>query len=550
MCFKARADIESTLFAGGQGTATIFTGVDASSLYNIQNDLTSIGYNISDDGNSGPIDLPFNFSLFNQSFDQAWMFSNGVLGFSTPTTSFCCVGQDLSSTVSDSYDYKIFPLWTDLIGGQGTFFSKETENSMIFGWYNIREYGRNNLNSFEVELFNTNDIEFRYDNVNVTGHAVTIGLTGELSQGEYYQLFYGVNPQVYNTTIRVQISVDPCVLDPLFATTCPGYQQAFTTLQCASNPLYDYTCAGYAEAFAASIAQEQIDDLIAVEDMPQENVLNSFSSQTEPTTAAGMTGDSTSTFNEVRTDVGGISLSSTGELVIENEIPDIIRDISIDSQEKEKKTTDIDTLAIARKAIEETEKAAIAIVNNSIEQSASLYANPLDGIGINQDLMRYISSQDSTSLSLSNQINTSGPSILNLNNSQRKYELENKKIDVTSIYIPDVIKSDTDKQRQKELLDFALKPRIIQQEKSEELEEAVNRKTEDNEASGTIKIESIAIINPGFDLYLTSSLKDVSFYQTKKIYDNQKPVDNERLLRRLNSRNDFLHKEMVDQQYR
>ena len=42
---------------------------------------------------------------------------------------------------------------------------------------------------------------------------------------------------------------DPCVINPLSATSCSGYQQAYTDLQCSSNPLYSTSCSGYQQAY-------------------------------------------------------------------------------------------------------------------------------------------------------------------------------------------------------------------------------------------------------------------------------------------------------------
>lgn len=42
---------------------------------------------------------------------------------------------------------------------------------------------------------------------------------------------------------------DPCTVNPLSSTSCPGYQQAFHDQQCSANPLYAVDCAGYQQAY-------------------------------------------------------------------------------------------------------------------------------------------------------------------------------------------------------------------------------------------------------------------------------------------------------------
>jgi hypothetical protein len=43
-------------------------------------------------------------------------------------------------------------------------------------------------------------------------------------------------------------TADPCVINPLSSTSCPGYAAAYYTQQCSVNALYDSGCPGYAQA--------------------------------------------------------------------------------------------------------------------------------------------------------------------------------------------------------------------------------------------------------------------------------------------------------------
>ena len=42
---------------------------------------------------------------------------------------------------------------------------------------------------------------------------------------------------------------DPCTVNPLSSTSCPGYAQAYQDQQCSANPLYATVCPGYAAAY-------------------------------------------------------------------------------------------------------------------------------------------------------------------------------------------------------------------------------------------------------------------------------------------------------------
>lgn len=78
---------------------------------------------------------------------------------------------------------------------------------------------------------------------------------------------------------------------------------------------------------------------------------------------------------------------------------------------------------------------------------------------------------------------------------------------------------------------------------------AVNNKAKDNDAAGSVSIASIAKMPPGYDLYTSLTLKDVTFYKPEELYKGQKTVDNMRLLRGLTGASDRVHQEMVDSQY-
>lgn len=54
---------------------------------------------------------------------------------------------------------------------------------------------------------------------------------------------------ITNMYSTVVYTPDPCVVNPLSSTSCPGYQQAYTQQQCTINALYDSSCPGYAAAY-------------------------------------------------------------------------------------------------------------------------------------------------------------------------------------------------------------------------------------------------------------------------------------------------------------
>ncbi len=77
---------------------------------------------------------------------------------------------------------------------------------------------------------------------------------------------------------------------------------------------------------------------------------------------------------------------------------------------------------------------------------------------------------------------------------------------------------------------------------------SVKSNTKDNELAGEITISQIARLPPGFDVYTSLSIKEITFYQPREIYRGQRTVDNVKALQNL--RSDRLHEQMMNQQGR
>jgi hypothetical protein len=77
---------------------------------------------------------------------------------------------------------------------------------------------------------------------------------------------------------------------------------------------------------------------------------------------------------------------------------------------------------------------------------------------------------------------------------------------------------------------------------------SVKPNTQDNDIAGGVSISQIARVPVGFDVYQNLAIREIAFYQPREIYRGQRTVDNVRALRSLGQ--DARHQEMVDQQYR
>lgn len=210
--------------------------------------------NMWDDGWQ-QVDLPFAFPFYGQTFTTSYMFTNGVVGFLNPNNnSFCCSGVNLNSNPGSMWNYAIYGLQTDLGPGQDSKFWSQVGDggtSMRYGWDRVYELGTNNASTFNIQIKDSGYIGINYQSVN-SQYDITAGIAGDISQGQYRQIYNGwggsFTPSAQYTFTGTEIT-DQCITNPLYSSTCPGYQQAYFNQQCSYNPLYNAQCPGYAQAY-------------------------------------------------------------------------------------------------------------------------------------------------------------------------------------------------------------------------------------------------------------------------------------------------------------
>lgn len=250
------AQIVSIPIPGTLGlNVTVGVGANATPLTDIRNNPAAVNVTMGDDSFVN-VPLGFSFPYFGQSFAQSWMHSNGVVSFKPPseTSGFCCHGQNLSTTINPAYNYAIMPMWTDLIASDDrSHWYLRGPSDLTFGWYGVNEYGTQNRNSFEVKINSLGLVDVRLQGALVTLHSVTSGMTGDLSQGQFFQFYHGngwnasgFNMQWSTSSSGIQ---DPCVSNPLYSVSCGGYAVAYMTQQCTVSVLYDPSCPGYQQAY-------------------------------------------------------------------------------------------------------------------------------------------------------------------------------------------------------------------------------------------------------------------------------------------------------------
>lgn len=231
---------------------------------------TTTIHNMWDDGHVH-VPLQFGFPFFGKTFTNSVMYDNGVVGFFAPATTTTqkigcdpavdgyCGGnnwysQPYSTVTGPQWNYMIAPLHTDMRPVPGSVYSTTGDTTqMTYRWQDVGEYyNPSNLNTFSLQIKPSGFIGVNYEKINLGQSNVSVGLTGDLSKGEYAQHFWQPAGTIINSIPNWNVlgtGVDLCTTDPLSSNTCPGYAAAYLSQQCTISPLYSTQCPGYADAY-------------------------------------------------------------------------------------------------------------------------------------------------------------------------------------------------------------------------------------------------------------------------------------------------------------
>ena len=229
-----------------------------------------IEHQIADDGWI-EVPLDFTFPFYGNSYVTSFMFSNGVVGFLDPLDvpgtgivydGLCCDGQNLSSFTGVRFNYTIMPWNTDLIDiGVGRFYTQGDSTFQKYMWEDLSEYYLpNTRNTFDLTIYPMGNIAVNYEEVQINNHAITVGVVGDLSAGEYEQWFYNhpTSGAVFwnsqeDDPVEIAGGDSICSVIPDSHISCLYYPQVYAdnvyNQQCDLDPLYDYGCDGWDDAY-------------------------------------------------------------------------------------------------------------------------------------------------------------------------------------------------------------------------------------------------------------------------------------------------------------
>lgn len=299
-----------------------------------------------------------------------------------------------------------------------------------------------------------------------------------------------------------------CSLNALYDSGCPGYAQAYFNQQCGISALYNTQCPGYAEAKVLKDLQDK-QTTTETFSVPMPTITKIETSS--PTVALA---DPTRTETVVTTDVGGVELTTSGQVSIPTgqttATKEAIKEAAVEKKE-EKKTVNPKHLQLAQAAAKETERTALNTASDAVAYSQSDMATSSalgfgPGVNIQQRVAGNTSESESQTSSSQKPAQTN-PLQGSSNTTLQGTEVQQKN-----------------------------GPAVRNGGKVEGLE-------------GGPDPTQLARTPMDFNQYLQSQLQDSQFYTSKEIYKGQRTVDNARAERFLNGKSDVIHQRMIEQQY-
>ena len=205
---------------------------------------TGTGLSLGDDKMSGMKNIGFDFTFYDQTFSQVNISMNGFFtfqsNFSVPRSR-----NYLSETLpANSFNYSVFPAWSDYIrrssGNKSPYIqtfgqTADTDQYFVIMWDNVSEYSNGLKSTFQAILYETtNEISFRYDELRIQNHDLTIGVQGN-NEAVTYLRYEDNNSSTYVVTDDFSITTaevidesfsnlsSECLIDADFSELCDVY---------------------------------------------------------------------------------------------------------------------------------------------------------------------------------------------------------------------------------------------------------------------------------------------------------------------------------------
>ncbi|NBP56057.1 hypothetical protein EBU71_05890 [bacterium] len=539
---------------------TVGTGVNALPLQDIRNNANAVNITTSDDWYN-EVPLGFTFPMFGQNFTTSWAATNGFVTFQNPQTSGlwggCCSGVDLRNTTDPRYNYTIYGLHTDLYSwnGQNQYYLREG-NSMTYGWYNVSQCcSSQGGNSFEIKINSSGLIDTRIAGAMVSWNAVTSGVAGDLSKGEYYQYYHGQGLNITPGSSAIFSwqalggtgqGVDQCTINPLYSPSCPGYTEAYKTQQCTISALYDPTCPGYQQAYFNQ--QCSLNSLYNQSCPGYQQAYFTQQCTANPLYNVDCPGYQQAYFNQQCSLSALYSPSCPGY--------DVAYQAFLFNQ-----ACQANPQSSPRCSGYVTPVASSPMTTTTTSSTSSTTPQLVSDPVVNQTITTTSTSTAPTAPAAPVQLTTSTTStqqtttalaVESVQSSSTSSSSSSSSTSTSSTGSTGSTGSTTTTQSPRQSLQQA-RMEAAKREAAAKGNEAVKEGNEAKSMGAQIATQGLVIAamgyNPSFDVYQSVIIKDASFYKPYTIYGGQKNVDNARAGRRLFGATDQLHNQMVQSQF-
>ncbi len=205
---------------------------------------TGTGLSLGDDQMSGMKNIGFDFTFYDQTFSQVNISMNGFFTFQNNFSVSRSRNYRSETLPATSFNYSVFPAWSDFIrrssGNQSPYIqtfgqTADTDQYFVIMWDNVSEYSNGLKSTFQAILYETtNEISFRYDELRIQNHDITIGLQGN-NEAVTYLRYEDNNSTTYVVTDDFSLTTaevidesfsnlsSECLVDADFSELCDVY---------------------------------------------------------------------------------------------------------------------------------------------------------------------------------------------------------------------------------------------------------------------------------------------------------------------------------------
>lgn len=483
-------------------------------------------------GDDGYVNVPlqFPFPFYGQTFENSWMYDNGIVSFKQPGTQGALNPYQWSATplINTNGTYFIAPLWADIApkAGVTTYTVQGDTTYQKYIWTNIAEFYSLSggvsprLNTFSLTIKSDGSYNASYGGINLNTSNIAIGAVGNPAAGEINNVYYGQ----YGTQLTSitdwgyvgTIVTDPCKTNVLSSPSCPGYFEALAKI----NPIVVVTppqtvtdsstnSTGISTTLVTPTTTDTIITNTLVSTTPSESSITNTLVSTTTTTAVTAP---TPTVSNPQPKVGDVQpAGSTNKPTVSL-------------------STILGIIGAEQTRISDIEK---NVVSSSVDQSWYITSQTTKDSELVSSSLTQQSITSSIQMASLGSLNTTN----NLNN-ENQSTIQSTSTSFSKTDSGSIEQNNLEQQQSSQ----------DEQDKKEQKQEV--KKIEDNELStGGVSLKSMAVTPKGYELY-SYIIQDSPFYVSRDIYKRQHIVDNAKAMRLLNISSDIKHKEMIENQYK